>query len=225
MARSVPASDSDSSQPTIHARQWRSPPDPQTCDSPRVVGRDAGRPRNAAHRCLGLPNTRSVGLPCHDAAPHAPRRCFVRASPCVLNIPPGVSRIRPFPGDAGKRRREHGRVSRHLMRQWRPRPDPPIPPRPDSREAVLSRVEGMAKDGRDRPTCLPPAPAPAALPCPALLATPPAWPWCMDRRLGSEEVYSDLSYLCSEWVGPDDKSSQLTGKMRSFRHYLCYFEP
>ena len=37
MARSVPASDSDSSQPTIHARQWRSPPDPQTCDSPLAL--------------------------------------------------------------------------------------------------------------------------------------------------------------------------------------------
>jgi len=47
----------------------------------------------------------------------------------------------------------------------------------------------------------------------------------MNRPLGSEEVYSDLSYLCSEWVGPDDKSSQLTGKMRSFRHDLRYFEP
>jgi len=34
MARSVPASDSDSSQPTIHARQWRSQPDPQSCDGP-----------------------------------------------------------------------------------------------------------------------------------------------------------------------------------------------
>jgi len=25
-------------------------------------------------------------------------------------------------------------------------------------------------------------------------------PWCMDRPLGSEEIYNDFSYLCSGWV-------------------------
>jgi len=34
MARSVPASDRGSSQPTIQTRQWRSQPDPQFCDGP-----------------------------------------------------------------------------------------------------------------------------------------------------------------------------------------------
>jgi len=30
----------------------------------------------------------------------------------------------------------------------------------------------------------------------------PTWPWCMDRPLGLEEVYSDFSYLCSRWARP-----------------------
>jgi hypothetical protein len=34
MARSVPATDRDSSPPTIHPRQWQSPPDLQFCGSP-----------------------------------------------------------------------------------------------------------------------------------------------------------------------------------------------
>jgi hypothetical protein len=37
MVRAVPASDRNSSQPTIHTRQWRSPPDPQFCGSPPIA--------------------------------------------------------------------------------------------------------------------------------------------------------------------------------------------
>ena len=48
MARSVPASDRDSCQPTILTRQWRQPHVPQSCGSPRhVVQRRRHRPRDA----------------------------------------------------------------------------------------------------------------------------------------------------------------------------------
>jgi len=57
----------------------------------------------------------------------------------------------------------------------------------DEGETVLGAI-GMDHLTRDHLEAAPLAPVPVAR------------PWCMDRPLGSEEVYSDLSYLCSEWV-------------------------